>query len=542
MNAMKCWVFVLFLTIYLLTMGGHLYSADDEIKAMIAEAIVDRQSVALPEVNMAYMNVGKDHLSYSPFPIGLSLTLIPPYLISKVLVELFPSIPSQILAEFCYSTINPVITALSCMVLFEIIRLIGYTAPVSVITTFIYGCCTIAFPYAKTVWAEPQATLCSLIGLYGVLLFQIKGKHRRLIWAGVAIGFGILTKYETVIYGLFFAWMIMSFQLKLPDRNWKRAIIDLIYYGLPVFVFCIATLAYNIVRFNDWRAFSHYGDMVGIQGNQPNPFLDSMEGIVIGIYLHLFSTGKGVFVFSPPAIMYYWAVRDFRSQHRDLTALSVILIAVMFISTGAFWTMSNLAWGERYFVSLTPYFILPLSALVAKIVEHRNYYMKKSLITVCVIGFLVQLLGVSINFQTVIDKQLANGEKTDLQVRSYDPEYSPVLLHLKEALNRVGDTWELVRLGRKPFLDGKLRQSGVDVSESVDQKAFRDVIRYHTYDYWFCYMYLTGVPAWIILIPMILLLLTLTLSGRRLIQILYQSEGSETERPISPSASEPARV
>lgn len=531
-------LFLFCVAAYLISMGGHLYSADDEIKAIVTEGIVERHSVAFPTFNVIYMSAGENGQSYSPFPVGTSLTMIPFYLVGDVISKIFPSLPRSIILEFCFSLVNPLVTAVTAFLFFSLCRLLTYSVRTSILTTIVFAFCTIAWPYAKTAWSEPQATLGALLGLYGVVAYLKTDRARWLAAAGAGLGYACITKYEMGLYVFGCSFLLLHHLAVQKQKPTRRRILALLVYAAPLVTGAIVVLGYNYLRFGGWTVFGNYVQNVATQVGQSSPLLDSLEGIVVGVYQHLFSTGKGILLFSPPVILFYWAVKLFYREHRGLAHLSVGLTTAFLVLAGAFWAMSNMAWGERYFVSLTPFLVLPLASLVKSLIDQGSTYMKRSFVMLCVIGIGIQILGVSINFQTVIDKQLANGEKTDLQVRNYDPEYSPVLLHLKEALNRVGDTWELVRLGRKPFLDGKLRQSGVDVSESVDQKAFRDVIRYHTYDYWFCYMYLTGVPAWIILIPMILLLLTLTLSGRRLTQFMSPDNNSETERKTLLSASE----
>lgn len=535
-------LFLFCLAAYLLSMGGHLYSADDEVKALVTEGIVEHQSVALPTFNMIYMSVGVDGQSFSPFPIGSSLTMIPFYVIGDALSGLFPSLPRPIILEFCYSLVNPLATAVTAFLFFSLCRFLTYSVRTSLLTTLVFAFCSIAWPYAKTAWSEPQATLGVLLGLYGVVRYAKGGELRWLASGGAGLAYACITKYEMGLYVFGCCYLLLHHLAYQKQELMRRRILALLAYGAPLAVGAFIVLGYNYVRFGGWTLFGNYVQDIAIQADQSNPILDSLEGIVVGVYQHLFSTGKGILLFSPPLILFYWAVKLFYRERRDLALLSVGLAAAFLVIAGAFWAMSNVAWGDRYFVSLTPFLVLPLASLVRSLADVGSAYMKRSFVTLCLIGIGIQLLGVSINFQTVIDRQLANGEKPDLQVRSYDPEYSPVLLHLKEVFHRGGDTWDLIRSGRKPFLEDKLRQSGIEMAGTVDQKAYRDVIRYHTYDYWFCYMYLTGLPAYMILAPMALLLLTLVLSGRRLIQILYQSEGSETERPISPSASEPARV
>ena len=94
------WLFLFCASMYYITMGGHLYSADNEIKGLISEAIVERQAFTLPIADMVYMTPGRGGLSYSPFPLGSSITMIPFYMLGDEMAHLFPGIPHTFIMEF----------------------------------------------------------------------------------------------------------------------------------------------------------------------------------------------------------------------------------------------------------------------------------------------------------------------------------------------------------------------------------------------------------------------------------------------------------
>jgi hypothetical protein len=162
---------------------------------------------------------------------------------------------------------------------------------------------------------------------------------------------------------------------------------------------------------------------------------------------------------------------------------------------GAFWMMSRIAWGERYLFALTPFMMIPLACLVSGLIDERSAYMKKSMITLAAAGLCVQILGISINPQTIIDKQVAAGDRGNIQLLSYDPESSLLYLHFKECFTRAEDTWTLLRSGPETFLRG----------EASDHNDVTDVIRLRTYDFWFLYLYFFKFPVLLIIIPFFLL-------------------------------------
>lgn len=512
-------LFTFCLSVYLLTMGGHLYSADNEIKGMIAEGIVERNSVSLPKTNMMYMMPGRDGLSYSYFALGSSLTMIPFYLVGDAVSNLAPQIPRPIILEFCYSLINSLVTALTCTILFLICRSLGYGTKTSIVTSLIYGFATIAWPYAKTSWSEPQSLLCVLASFLCLLKFRSENKWFWLSVSGTLLGYGITTRSEMGLFLVVFSGFIL---LSLWHKN--RGIAHIVraglFYGIPLAFFGFVNLYYNYLRFEDWLNFGQLNSVEQHLG-QTSPFWDSIEGFLVGTYQHLFSTGKGLLVFSPPILMFYWAIKRFRVKHPHVALVCIAVPVIFFISAGTSWQMTFMAWGERYFVSLTPFLILPLAALIEDLVTNGSSYMKRSIFVLTGIGLLVQLLGVTVNFQATSDRLLSEGDKFDVQMLSYDPEYSPILLNFKELMTKIENKG--TRTDRDNYSASSSRRNvpGPSVA-NLDDQSTRQNIRFSTFDFWFSYMYATGIPLAVIILPAAAMLTVICLSAWKLIQVCGQ--------------------
>ncbi|MBM3263923.1 MAG: glycosyltransferase family 39 protein [candidate division Zixibacteria bacterium] len=521
-DAPALYVFTCFSALYLLTMGGHLYSSDDEVKALIAEALVERQSVTLPAFDMAYMTVGRDGQSYSPFPVGASITMIPFYIAGRFVADVFPSFPRPFVVEFCYGLMNPLVTALGCAMFFLLCRQLGYSVRTALVTTFVYGTCTIVWPYAKTAWSEPQVASWLLVAVYGVEKFDAGGRLRWLAAAGTVGGYAVLTRYDAAFYVLGISLLACYRVAKHPNGLSTSAVVRAgLAYGVPLGVFAFLVLGYNYIRYESWTAFGHVADRVAEQVGQSAPLLDSLEGIFAGVYQHLFSTGKGVLLFSPPVLMFYWAVKTFYREHKPLALLCAGVPVLLLVVMGAMWGMSNVAWGERYLVPLTPFLVLPLAGLVAGFTDRGSHYMRRSTIGLCAAGLAVQVLGISISFQAVLDEQLSRGERPDLQLRSYDPEYSPVLLHFKAVLKRIPDTWEALRDGPEAFVRKRM-ETGDGAADASASKSYRNVIRFHTFDFWFCYLYFVRVPWWMTAALCFLLVGAMLFSRRALLRLMQK--------------------
>ena len=127
----------------------------------------------------------------------------------------------------------------------------------------------------------------------------------------------------------------------------------------------IVTLPYALLN---WRLFG--GPLSTGYGTSPlsgftHPFLRGLYGLT-------FSTGRGIFWFSPPLFLALFAARRFFRQHpAEAIGCLVIVVTHYAFYCGHFEWAGGGAWGPRYLMIALPFAYLPIVAFLADLRGRR---------------------------------------------------------------------------------------------------------------------------------------------------------------------------
>jgi len=513
----------------------------------MAESLVKRHSIAINKDGVGYTVQGENGNTYTYFAVGTSLLMVPLYVIGSIMAKFVPAFPDNLILEFSVSLLNQFITALICTVLYGICRLIGYSLKTSIITVLIYGLGTIAWPYAKTSWSEPQATLFLLTALFFVLLYRrdvaLKAgssaslpRYVPYVWiglSGLCAVLAFIVRFEAVIYApAILAFLIWHLTKREERFQWRQLMYCVLSFSVPVILFMSVNLFYNFSRFGSLFQYGYklvVEDAPSISGEYISSRLSWLfPGVFIDIYRDLFSTGKSIFLYSPPVILFFWSIKPFYKQHKtELILLCTILapLSAFLAFTGAH---SSWAWGERYSILAVPFLIIPLGAIIQNFTEGENNKVaqrrrafKIAFVIVCIFGFLVQVIAISTSFQVVFEELLEQEGALDWHKIQYFPHYSPLLLHYKEFISYFPSTYQMLKKGpgNLDFLSHYTSESQSKNPE-YQKLATTDVIRKNTFDFWFLYCYFAGIPLILILIPLTLFIIVFVLSVRRIFRVI----------------------
>ncbi len=149
----------------------------------------------------------------------------------------------------------------------------------------------------------------------------------------------------------------------------------------------------------------------------------------------LLSTGKSALLYSPPIILFFFALPSFFRKHAAEASFCIVFIVtfVFFHATLEIWSGDG-AWGPRYLVSTMPFWILPLGTLLG---EWWRRPVRRALVgALLAAGLLVNALGLTINFDTYIQME------PNAEARYFSLEASPLLAHWNLLLDRVGAWWD----------------------------------------------------------------------------------------------------
>ena len=316
---------------------------------------------------------------------------------------------------------NGFITALTAGMLWLVAVRLGYDDRVAGLLGLLFGLCTIAWPYATQFFGEPLSALSLLICFYAFLCWHDEYRTSWMIAAGVsgAVAITTVTSHAALVsilaVGGFLPALIRRRSLSgnAPDAakasrpSWSKLLWAGGLFLTPIVIGGLLLLWYNQARFGNPLTTGYH--------------FDSGEGfttpIWIGLWGLLISPYRGVFWFTPLFLASLWGGVLFVRRHRTagliIAALSIALIAIY--STWWMW-WGGFAWGPRFLVPLTPFWVLLLAPLVQQMVIGNRQVARTlrgrdwlnslrapglggwALILLAAASFLVQVFGVSINF------------------------------------------------------------------------------------------------------------------------------------------------
>ncbi|KPL06920.1 hypothetical protein AMJ85_10090 [candidate division BRC1 bacterium SM23_51] len=430
-------LFLAFLGLYLLTMGGHLYSPDEEILFLTTRSLADHRSLAIepsePMQGFATRR-GVDGREYGQYGIGQPLLAIPFYLLGGTLanwahrttgdrpiafsvVQYHGEAPHEQWERLGVSLFNQFVAALLVMLLFALAADLTGDRTAAMMTAVLYGAGTIAWVHSKPFFTETLATLL----VFSAFALLVRARlYRRPGWvtlAGCAAGYALLTRLDSLFafpaLGVLLVWPDPAsggpVKYRSPTRptagNGRRArgqtlanalgdlLRDQAAWGRigrfcpPVVLACLVILGLNWVRFGSPLATGYEDQPEGVAFINP---------LLVGLYGFLFSVGKGLFFFSPPLVLFFWSIRRF-VRHAPPAGWAVIVLVTTVLLVHAKWInwAGGWCWGPRHIFMVHVFLALPICVLLAR-PRRRIVTVAYALLLVCGIG--VQLYGTSQNF------------------------------------------------------------------------------------------------------------------------------------------------
>ncbi|MGI5836435.1 MAG: ArnT family glycosyltransferase [Chloroflexota bacterium] len=304
---------------------------------------------------------------------------------------------NELFARLFYSPYNAIITAIGCVLLFALTRLLGYSQAVGVVSVFIYGLATLAWPYAKYDFSEPTLVMFVLTTLYLILRWDQERKDRLLLFAGCTALACVGTKYASGILIPLMALQIVLLQWeKYPNlRGIPQLLKPLFVFSAPFILVAAPALIYLSRRFGYYPSILEA--WAGVQrGWLPLPMDIGLRGL-------LFSPGKSFFLYSPPMVLGLLSAIPFVRRHgvRTIGILTIIMVYFTIYAKKPAWH-AGAGWGPRYQVLVIPLVMLILAPLIQKAIEQRHHWARYALIATFVLGMFFQMLAVTKYFEHYI--------------------------------------------------------------------------------------------------------------------------------------------
>ncbi|MCX6044947.1 MAG: hypothetical protein NT075_07525, partial [Chloroflexi bacterium] len=357
---------------------------------------------------------------------------------------------------------NGLLTACTAGLLWLTANRLGYSDRTGAGLGLLFGLCTIAWPYAKQFFGEPLSTLSLLTCFYGLLAWRQTGKMQPWLWvAGLGAGVSIATVTAHAllvgIFGLFFLANVGFGRSAKTNstppliRSPLQWLLTFVAFGLPIVIAAILLLWYNNVRFGNPLATGYH--------------FDSGEGFTTplgqGLWGLLISPYRGVFWHTPLFLLTLVTFPRFIRRHRS-EGLVVLALSVALIGLYSTWWMwwGGFAWGPRFLVPLTPFWVLVLAPLLEPLQLNVAATSLRSLrlsgfaslllAPLALLSFVVQLLAISVNYVNY-ETWLRTKFPTDFQ----DPlKFGPPAQQLSDWLySPVLGQWQLLRENFKANTD-----------------------------------------------------------------------------------------
>ncbi|GEM_PF-180243 len=445
-------LYLLFLSVYLLTAAGHFFSTDHVATYFTAQSLVEHGTLAIRPILDTVRGV--DGRYYATFGIGQSLVSIPLYVLGSAVDHASSPEVRRLLGGmdlgqwggtvpiFFVSLLNQIVMPLVCVLVFLFCLELGFSQKVSLASTSIFGFATSAWVYARDSFQHPLETLALLATLYILIHRRSHLEERWAALAGVIFGYGLLTRLNLA----FVLPAITLYLLFLPqarptaasselsqggdvlatngdNERWRR----LVAFLAPIVLALVCVGLINFLKFGSLLEYN------------PNALAKGFSTpLLVGLYGNLFSVGRSIFLYSPPVLLGVWGYRTFLARQRREAALFLAIAGIYLVvySTYGFWD-GGWAWGPRFLLATVPLLCLPMGYVL----DSAPRRMLAALVALA--GVLVQLLGVLINYDFVYSDWL-NLHLAPENAYLFDPALSPLATHFSYLMQGRGvDVWLL---------------------------------------------------------------------------------------------------
>ncbi len=433
-------IFFFFLVIYLATMGGHLYSPDEEILFRTTQSLAERASLAIEPLEGFATKRGPDGREYAQYGIGQPLLAIPFYYFGKLLYATFPTENASqwfsdtmqyhdgsaraVMLRLGVSVFNQFVSAFLCAVLFAFAFRLTKDFYAALMTALLFGLGTFAWVHSKPFFTEPLAALLTFWSFFLLYIGMEEKSTGRILIAGLLYAYALLVRLDSIfMLPGYFAYifvanargsgwnirkavraqfravnshsrlqsnrasLVNSHQSIVPDTNTGNALLKRYLFFAPILLAIIVLLFLNKIRFGAFLSTGYEDQTAGLKFSTP---------LVAGLYGFLFSAGKGLFFFSPPLVLFFFAIRKFCKEYMAL-AVGLCVLILSFFLVQCKWQNwpGGWCWGPRHIYQIHIFLALPIAVLFA---PPRKSLIRIAFGVLIVIGAAVQLYGCSQNF------------------------------------------------------------------------------------------------------------------------------------------------
>lgn len=389
-------IFVLLSSIYGLTYSGTFITDDEHILASRA-------------LSYAFDNQVNDFRVFGNSRIFYYSSLPQNYRNFSLNIEPVHMLVSSLLARTSVVTgggriqtmflLNIWVTALTGAAVYIVVSKIGYSSRTSLVSALMFGLCSVAWPYSKTFFRDPLASLLLLISWSALMIyaqpkesFSHHPRRRRKLLAISVFGFllGMSTK-NTILVALpvlaiiplpkIVDWVKKRKRDGNPRIRRKDAAALIIGSLVAVLLWSLFTSSSGLFARNslDYYLLA----LTRITGEQKKHLFEALVGPII-------SPGKSIFLYSPILLLSLAALaKHWKIAWSAWTYVLLLIIAQALFYDDLWWGSIN--WGLRFLLPAIPLLVVVASPVIDSMLSNKKG--KLALVFLGLISIGIQLVG-----------------------------------------------------------------------------------------------------------------------------------------------------
>ncbi|MFX1513106.1 MAG: glycosyltransferase family 39 protein [Promethearchaeota archaeon] len=388
-----------------------LMTVNGSSQYLLTKALVDRQSFQIdPDVSFANVDIAfYDGHYYSTKPPGLSFFAVPVYLTSKMLGYTLGFRNENLTFFITQSLIlmNVIISALTLVIIFQIVLLLHGSRFAAMSTALIYGFLTIAWTYSGTFFRHSIATFFVTLFFYSYLRFLQFRTWRNLLGASFTLGYSILCDYALVFIPLLWLGHLIISQKNIYKPN------KLLQLGFNILIGSFGSLiviaVMNYVCCGNPFTFAYHYSIYTRETFGTNPedlllglplkeyisnalrmtLIPDNQNFVLDIYWH-----RALFFLSPILILGlygFWLIKT-QSRYAGLilpmfgTFVTLVAVYARWIEWHGGW-----CWGPRQLLPGIPFIVIPLHNVIDR--GFKRLIIRLIVVILALFSFLMANIG-----------------------------------------------------------------------------------------------------------------------------------------------------
>lgn len=388
---------LLLAAVYLATGAFHFFAVDEIssfalTRSLLGHRAAETDILAWVDPLMKQFSVtavGLDGHTYSIKDLAPSVLMIP----FASLGYLFRISPIRLVY-----LLPILVTALTASLLYIVIRCLGFRRRSALIGSLVFGLASMAFPYARVIFTQPEAALGLLIALWAVIRLRAEPRRTVAFLGGIGLGLAGLSAAPVWVAAPVYLYSLTLWR-KPPGpfrRDWLRETVFLLLaWGVGAGLFAAIQAVYNVARFGSPTSTGHQAIGAALD----------FSYIGLASWAQLISTPRGLVWFAPFVLLIPFSVSiGRRTGQFALQAICLaISLSVLLVYSAFFNWSAGLAFGPRFLVAVMPMLVLAAMPLLDRFPDGLGIGPRLLVGLTLALSFLTQLGGSLLDYSRAED-------------------------------------------------------------------------------------------------------------------------------------------